>query len=90
MNAISEEIRGRLNNTRFAFAIEVNKSFAGICALYDVNGTIGTAKSYYRVAVELRNRKIATKALQQLIIFAKKEAGIKLLKTGVLEMEVEF
>ena len=81
-------IKGRLNGTRFAFAIKANKTFAGICALCDIDQTIRKAALYYWVAVEFWNQGIATKALKKLIAFGKEELGIQQFKTGVLERNV--
>ena len=85
---VSNAIKGRLNGTRFAFAIKANKTFAGICALYNIDQTIRKAALYYWVAVEFWNQGIATKALKKLIAFGKEELGIQQFKTGVLERNV--
>ncbi len=85
---ISQEVRGKKNNSRHAFAIMLREEFVGISALYDVNQFKKQAKLYYWVAVEFWNRGIGTKALQRLMDFAKKELKITELRTGVLKRNI--
>ncbi|MDO5970515.1 GNAT family N-acetyltransferase [Flavivirga aquimarina] len=87
-NYVEHEIRCRQYGTRFSFAIQFKYRFAGVCALYDIDKSLGEAKLYYWVAVEFWNRGIATKALKKLMLFAKNELKIKSLRTGVLKRNI--
>ena len=68
---VHREMRCRKTGTRQAFAIIVKDEFTGVCALYDIERTARKAKLYYWVAVAYWNKGIASKALQQLIAYAK-------------------
>ena len=81
-------MRCRKTGTRQAFAIIVKDEFTGVCALYDIERTARKAKLYYWVAVAYWNKGIASKALQQLIAYAKDELHIKYVETGVLALNI--
>ena len=85
---VEQEIKGWAAGCRYPFSIIINNKFVGVCALYDVNRTDRTSKIYYWVAVEFWGLGIATKAVKQLLKYARIELELTQLTTGVLERNI--
>lgn len=79
------ELQGRNNMERFSFAIEVNNTFSGVCALYDVDIKSSKGKIYYWILPKYWNLGIASNAVKKLISYAKIQLKLSYLETGVLE-----
>ncbi len=85
---IEREIQQKGKGIRFAFAIQFNNQFAGICALYNVDKNKREAGIYYWVAVQYWNKGLASRTLKRIISYAKNELGLKKLRTGVLKRNI--
>ncbi|CAM4023366.1 Putative ribosomal N-acetyltransferase YdaF [Vibrio aerogenes CECT 7868] len=85
---VEQEIRGRSDGSRYAFSIIMDGQFIGVSALYDVNRAINTAKIYYWIAVEFWGKGAATKAVKELVNYAKMELKLTQLETGVLKKNI--
>ncbi|MCT4636702.1 MAG: GNAT family N-acetyltransferase [Bacteroidales bacterium] len=81
---IINEIKQRGIGNRYAFIIKYNDVFAGLCALYDVDRNMKSAKLYYWIAVKFWNRGVATEAVKKIKDYAFNSFNIQQLQTGVL------
>lgn len=82
---VENEIIKRKTCIRYAFAIQFNNQFAGVCALYIVDKNKLEAGLYYWVVVDFWNKGIASLAVEQIIDYAHKTLQLKKIITGVLK-----
>jgi len=82
---IENEIIKRKTGIRYAFAIQFNNQFAGVCALYNVDKNKQESGLYYWVVVDFWNKGVASMAVNKIINYAHSTLQLKKIITGVLK-----